>query len=115
VARHPVRISVNREPALDLVSYGRRGPGRPERFAPEQVAQIARTVPSHEHQRRGAAVSCDACAVSGHRHQRGGRRNKVLRRQIYRACLKTSTTSCSHGTRCSMSKVPASRSLIMRL
>jgi len=44
MARHPVRISGNREPALDLVSYGRRGPGRPERFAPEQVAQIARTV-----------------------------------------------------------------------
>jgi hypothetical protein len=44
MARHPVGISGNREPALDLVSYGRRGPGRPERFAPEQVAQIARTV-----------------------------------------------------------------------
>lgn len=26
------------------MSYGRRGPGRPERFAPEQVGQIARTV-----------------------------------------------------------------------
>jgi hypothetical protein len=44
VARHPFRISGDRQPALDLVSYGRRGPGRPERFAPEQVAQIACTV-----------------------------------------------------------------------
>jgi hypothetical protein len=44
VARHPVRVGGDRKPALDLVSYGRRGPGRPERFAPEQVAQIARTV-----------------------------------------------------------------------
>jgi hypothetical protein len=44
VSRHPFRIGGNRQPALDLVSYGRRGPGRPERFAPEQVAQIARTV-----------------------------------------------------------------------
>ena len=44
MARHPVRIGGGGQPALDLVSYGRRGPGRPERFAPEQVAQIARTV-----------------------------------------------------------------------
>src|SRR5215468_4761771 len=44
VARHPFRISRDHEPAFALVSYGRRGPGRPERFAPEQVAQIARTV-----------------------------------------------------------------------
>ena len=44
MARHPFRISREHEPAFDLVSYGRRGPGRPERFAPEQVAQIARTV-----------------------------------------------------------------------
>jgi len=44
MARHPIRIGGDREPALDLVSYGRRGPGRPERFAPEQMAQIARTV-----------------------------------------------------------------------
>lgn len=44
MARHPVRIGGDRQPALDLVSYGRRGPSRPERFAPEQVAQIARTV-----------------------------------------------------------------------
>jgi hypothetical protein len=44
MARHPIRIGGDREPALDLVSYGRRGPSRPERFAPEQVDQIARTV-----------------------------------------------------------------------
>jgi hypothetical protein len=44
VARHPIRIGGDRQPALDLVSYGRRGPSRPERFAAEQVAQIARTV-----------------------------------------------------------------------
>jgi hypothetical protein len=44
VAKHSVRIGGDRQPALDLVSYGRRGPGRPERFAPEQVAQITRTV-----------------------------------------------------------------------
>ena len=42
--KHPFRIGGNRQPALDLVSYGRRGPGRPERFTSEQVAQIARTV-----------------------------------------------------------------------
>ena len=44
VARHPFRIGGHHEPALDLVSYGRRGPGRPERFGPDQVAQITRTV-----------------------------------------------------------------------
>jgi hypothetical protein len=44
MGKHPFRIGGDRQPALDLVSYGRRGPGRPERFAPEQVAQIARTV-----------------------------------------------------------------------
>jgi hypothetical protein len=44
MARHPFRIGNDRRPALDLVSYGRRGPGRPERFGPEQVAQIGRTV-----------------------------------------------------------------------
>jgi len=44
VPKHPFRIGGNRQAALDMVSYGRRGPGRPERFAPEQVAQIARTV-----------------------------------------------------------------------
>lgn len=30
--------------ALDIVSYGRRGPSRPDRFSPQQVAQISRTV-----------------------------------------------------------------------
>src|SRR6516165_2094429 len=44
VAKHPFRIGKDRQPALDLVSYGRRGPGRPDHFAPEQVAHIARTV-----------------------------------------------------------------------
>jgi len=44
MTRHPFRTGGDRKPALDLVSYGRRGRGRPERFAPEQVAQIARTV-----------------------------------------------------------------------
>lgn len=29
---------------LDIVSYGRRGPGRPMRFNPDQIAQIKRTV-----------------------------------------------------------------------
>ncbi len=31
-------------PLLDLVSYGRRGPGRTDRLSPAQVEQIARTV-----------------------------------------------------------------------
>ena len=44
MSRHPFRIGRDRQPTLDLVSYGRRGPGRPERFGLEQVAQIARTV-----------------------------------------------------------------------
>src|SRR5271168_3360610 len=33
-----------RNPALDIVSYGRRGAGRPVPFSREQIAQIARTV-----------------------------------------------------------------------
>jgi hypothetical protein len=33
-----------RNPALDIVSYGRRGSGRPVPFTREQIAQIARTV-----------------------------------------------------------------------
>jgi len=44
VAGHPIRIGGDRQPAFDVVSYGSRGPGRPERFASEQMAQIARTV-----------------------------------------------------------------------
>lgn len=44
MAKHPFRIRGDREPALDIVSYGRRGPGHPERFTPAQVAQVARTV-----------------------------------------------------------------------
>ena len=38
-------LALPRSPeALDLVSYGRRGPGVPGRFSPEQIAQISRTV-----------------------------------------------------------------------
>lgn len=44
MARHPFRLGEDRQTALDLVSYGRRGPGRPGRFEPEQIAQISRTV-----------------------------------------------------------------------
>jgi len=42
--KHPFRIG-ERNPALDFVSYGRRGgAGRPLHFTREQIAQIARTV-----------------------------------------------------------------------
>jgi relaxase-like protein len=41
--KHPFRIG-ERNPALDLVSYGRRGTGRPKSFTRDQIAQIARTV-----------------------------------------------------------------------
>jgi Relaxase/Mobilisation nuclease domain len=42
--KHPFRIG-ERDPALDIVSYGRRGgTGRPLHFTREQIAQIARTV-----------------------------------------------------------------------
>ena len=44
MARQRLRISGDRQPALDIVSYGRRGPGHPAVFTPAQVAQIARTV-----------------------------------------------------------------------
>lgn len=44
MAGHVFRVSRERQPAFDLVSYGRRGPARPTRFAHEQVEQIARTV-----------------------------------------------------------------------
>lgn len=44
MAKHAFRIGGDREPALDIVSYGRRGPGHPDRFTAEQVAQIGRTV-----------------------------------------------------------------------
>jgi hypothetical protein len=40
----PSRIGGNRQRMFDLVSYGRRGPGHPDRFTPEQIAQITRTV-----------------------------------------------------------------------
>jgi hypothetical protein len=42
--RHLLRFGREREAALDIVSYGRRGPGHPQRFTPEQVAQVVRTV-----------------------------------------------------------------------
>jgi hypothetical protein len=41
--KHAFRIG-ERNPALDLVSYGRRGAGRPNSFTRDQIAQIARTV-----------------------------------------------------------------------
>lgn len=44
MAKHAFRIGGDGEPALDIVSYGRRGPGHPDRFTAEQVAQIGRTV-----------------------------------------------------------------------
>jgi hypothetical protein len=44
MATHVFRVGGDREPAIDIVSYGRRGPGRPARFTPEQIAQITRTV-----------------------------------------------------------------------
>lgn len=42
--KHPFQIGRDRESAFDIVSYGRRGPTRPDRLAPEHLAQIARTV-----------------------------------------------------------------------
>jgi hypothetical protein len=44
MARYAFGFGGDRDPAFDLVSYGRRGSGRPARFTPEQIAQIARTV-----------------------------------------------------------------------
>jgi len=44
MARHVFRLKREREAALDIVSYGRRGPGRPTRFTREQIEQISRTV-----------------------------------------------------------------------
>lgn len=44
MARHSFRVGGERQPALDIVSYGRRGPGRPGSFTLEQTAQISRTV-----------------------------------------------------------------------
>jgi hypothetical protein len=41
--KHAFRIG-KRNAAIDLVSYGRRGAGRPESFTLDQIAQIARTV-----------------------------------------------------------------------
>src|ERR1700686_841893 len=44
MGRHAFRFGGDRDPAFDFVSYGLRGTGRPARFSPEQIAQIARTV-----------------------------------------------------------------------
>lgn len=44
MAGHVFRVSREREAAFDIVSYGRRGHGRPVHFARDQVEQIARTV-----------------------------------------------------------------------
>lgn len=44
MARHVFRLNRERESAFDIVSYGRRGPGRPAHFTREQIEQIARTV-----------------------------------------------------------------------
>jgi hypothetical protein len=44
MAVHVFRVSREREAAFDIVSYGRRGPGRPAHFTRKQVEQIARTV-----------------------------------------------------------------------
>jgi hypothetical protein len=41
--KHALLIG-ERNPALDIVSYGRRGSGRPKSFTRDQIAQIARTV-----------------------------------------------------------------------
>jgi len=44
MARRVFRLSRERESEFDIVSYGRRGPGRPTRFTREQIEQITRTV-----------------------------------------------------------------------
>ena len=44
MARRIFRLNREREAAFDIVSYGRRGPGRPTHFTREQIEQIARTV-----------------------------------------------------------------------
>lgn len=45
MARSPIKLSRDREPVLDILSAGRRGPdGRPIQFTQSQIAQIARTV-----------------------------------------------------------------------
>jgi len=44
MARRVFRLSREGEGMFDIVSYGRRGPGRPTRFTREQIEQIARTV-----------------------------------------------------------------------
>ena len=44
MARRVFRLNREGEGLFDIVSYGRRGPGRPMRFMPEQIEQITRTV-----------------------------------------------------------------------
>jgi hypothetical protein len=44
MARRVFRLNREGEGLLDIVSYGRRGTGRPMRFTPEQIEQITRTV-----------------------------------------------------------------------
>ncbi len=44
MVRRVFRLNRDGEGLFDIVSYGRRGPGRPTHFAREQVEQIARTV-----------------------------------------------------------------------
>lgn len=44
MARRVFRLNREGDGLFDIVSYGRRGPGRPTRFSREQVEQIARTV-----------------------------------------------------------------------
>ena len=48
-------LNIARDPTLDIVSYGRRGPGSPRAFSREQVEQIGRTVrrtPERSEERR---------------------------------------------------------------
>jgi len=44
MAQRVFRLNRKGEGLLDIVSYGRRGPGHPTRFTREQIEQIARTV-----------------------------------------------------------------------
>lgn len=44
MTRRVFRLNRQGEGMFDIVSFGRRGPGRPTRFTREQVEQIARTV-----------------------------------------------------------------------
>jgi len=61
-------LALPRSPdSLDLVSYGRRGPGMPGRFSHEQLAQIARTVRrTHEVMVKVSGGGREAGAVQAH-------------------------------------------------